>query len=158
MVLGSSGTASGGIRFKNLFDFIADAAEDFELFFLVPFGVRRVVEAPVMSIELAGKHRAGLVGIAANGDDGFDLLFQKFVHVLGAMFRDVDANLGHHANGERMDVAGGFASGALHIEDVPGSRAQDSLGQMAAAGIAGAKDENGGFVVRHGFNNSARLW
>jgi len=103
-------------------------------------------EAPVVAIHLAGKHRAGLVSVAAHGDNGVDLLAQKFAQVLRGVGGDIDADFEHDFDGFGMNVAGGVRSGAMNIEEVARHVAQDAFGEMAAAGVASAEDEDGGFV------------
>jgi hypothetical protein len=44
-----------------------------------------------------------------------------------------------------MDVASGLRSGAGDFEDVAGDGAQETFGEVGAAGIAGAEDEDEGF-------------
>ena len=73
---------SRSVGFEDAADFIADASEDGELLFVGAGGVGWVVEAPVVAVHLAGKRGADLVGIAADGDDGFDRLGEEFVEVL----------------------------------------------------------------------------
>jgi hypothetical protein len=41
-----------------------------------------------------------------------------------------------------MDIAGGFGTGAGDFEEVSGCGAKDAFGEVAAAGVAGAKDED----------------
>jgi hypothetical protein len=135
--------AAGGVGLEDALDFIAHAAEDLHLFLLGASGVGGVVEAPVVAIELAGEHGAGLVGIAADGDDGLNLLVQKLVHVLAGVGADVDADLGHGFDGERMHVTGGFGAGAGDDVIVIQSGAKEAFGKVGAAGVAGAKDEDG---------------
>lgn len=48
-------------------------------------GVGGVVEGPVVAIHLTGENGAGLVGVAADGDHGGDILIEEFVEVLGVM-------------------------------------------------------------------------
>lgn len=62
------------IRFEDTTDFIAHATEDGQLFFFGSNRMSGVIEAPVMAVHLTGKHGANLIGIAADGDDGFDVL------------------------------------------------------------------------------------
>jgi hypothetical protein len=59
----------------------------------------------MVSVHLAWEHRARLIRIAADGDDRFYRLLQKVIHVLGVMFRDINADLLHHLDGEWMDIA-----------------------------------------------------
>jgi len=62
---------------------------------------------------------------------------------------DVDADLLHGADGERVDVAGGLGAGALHVEKIAGDAAQDAFGEVGAARVAGAEDEDERFVAAH---------
>ena len=104
-----------------------------------------VVEGEMVAIHLAGKGWADLIGVAADGDDGFDGLIEELVEVFGAVIGDVDSDFPHDLDGERMNVAGRIGAGALDIENVAGGLTKDAFGKMAAAGVAGAKDEDGGF-------------
>jgi len=52
------------------------------LLFVASDGVRWVVKAPMMSVQLTGENRADLVRVTANRDDGLDGLMEKVVHVL----------------------------------------------------------------------------
>ena len=70
--------------------------------------LRGIIERPVMAVQLAGKNRAGLVSVAADGDDSGDRLFQKFLQVLRAVTGNVYADLRHDFHGKRMDIAGGI--------------------------------------------------
>ena len=115
---------------------------------LVALGVGGIVKAPVVTVHLAGKHRACLIRVATNGDDGFDLAVKELVHVLAVVAGNVDADLGQRLDGERMDVSGGFRASALDIEKIPCGVAENPLGHVAAARVAGAEDENGGRVIR----------
>ncbi len=73
------------IGLENRFDFIADAAEDGELFLLGAGGVGGIVEGEMVPVDEAGINRAGLVGVATDGDDGFDALVEKLVGVFGGV-------------------------------------------------------------------------
>jgi len=61
--------------------------------------------------------------------------------------RDVDADLAERADRQRVDVAGRPGAGAGDLEYVAGGLPQDAFGDVAAAGIAGAEDENGWFYL-----------
>ncbi len=73
---------TSGVGLENKLDLVPHAPKNGEDFLLRARGVGRVVEAPVISIHLARKHRTSLVRIAANGDDRIDILIEKFIHVL----------------------------------------------------------------------------
>lgn len=135
---------AGGVGLEDAADFIAHAPEDGELGGLVAGGVRRVVEPPVVPVALAWKDRARLVGIAADGDDGFDVEVPELVEVFRVVVAEVDADFGHRADGERVDEAGGIRAGAGHGEAGPEGVAQDAFGEVGPARVAGAEDEDEG--------------
>lgn len=107
-----------GIGSKDFRDLITHAAEDGELFFLGAGGVGGVVEGPVVAVHLAGEDGAGLVGVSADGDDGFHLVFEEQVHVLRVVAGGVDADLLQRADRERVDVSGGIRAGAFDAETI----------------------------------------
>lgn len=104
--------AAGGVGLEDAADFIAHPAEDLHLLLLASSGVGGIVEAPVVAVELAGKHGAGLVGIAADGDDGLDVLAEELVHVLAGVRADIEPDLGHGFDSERMHITGGLGARA----------------------------------------------
>ena len=96
----------------------------------------------MVPVHLAGEHRADLVRIAADRDDGLHRLVQELAQVLREVGGNIDADLAHHFDGQRMHVAGGFRAGAGHAQCVAGGSAQDAFGEMGAAGVASAEDED----------------
>jgi len=72
----------GRIGTEDSGDFIAHAAENRELLLLGAGGVCGIIEREMVAIHLAGKERAGLIRIPADGDHGFDLLLEEFIEVL----------------------------------------------------------------------------
>jgi hypothetical protein len=82
------------------------------LFVLGTSGVSGIFEPPMVSMDLTGKCRTRLIGVSTDGDDRLYLGVKEFVEVFGVMSRQVDADFGHRANGEGMDVASRFGSGA----------------------------------------------
>ena len=137
--------ATFGIGGEHAADFVPHAAEDGQLLLVGANGLRRVVEAPMMTVQLAGEQRTGLIGIAADGDHGFHRLLQKVVHVLGVMRGNINANFLHHLNAERMHIPRRLRASAVDIKNVARDSAQDAFGEMAAARIAGAENEHSGF-------------
>src|SRR5262245_23685998 len=91
-------------------------AEESELAFFGAGGVRGIIESPMVTIALAGKHRASLIGAAADGDHGFDRALEEFRKVLRTMFGNVEADFAHDFDRERVDEADGFAAGAGDLE------------------------------------------
>ena len=103
-----------------------------------------VVERPVVEVHLAGEHVAGLVGVAADGDDGFYLVFEEKVHVLRVVADSVDPDFLQGADRAGMDVSGGIRTGALDAEIFTEGLAENGFGEVGAAGIACAEDEDCG--------------
>ena len=99
----------------------------------------------MVPVGLARKGRTRLIRVAANGDDGFDRTFEELVEMLGMMVGEIDANLFHDLNRERVHLPGRFGSRAVDFQQIAGGGSQDSFGQMAAARIAGAENEDSRF-------------
>src|SRR5271156_5208327 len=76
---------SGCISLEDAFDFIPHLTEDSQNFFVTADRASRVNERPMMAIHLSGKNRTGLIRIAANRNQRLNVLFQKFVQMLGMM-------------------------------------------------------------------------
>lgn len=73
---------TGGVGGEDGEDAVAHVSEYVEDFLLRSGCVCGVGEGPVVAVYLAGENGAGLISISANGDDGFNGLVEKFVHVL----------------------------------------------------------------------------
>src|SRR4051794_37832119 len=71
---------ASSVGFKCPLDLVPNAAENGHLFVIGSGCMGWVVKAPVIAVKLSGKHRAGLIGVAANGDNRLDLPFQEVVH------------------------------------------------------------------------------
>ena len=99
-----------------------------------------------MAVELAGEHRAGLIGVSADGDDGGHLAIEKIVHVFRCVVRNIDADLAHDLDGLGMDIARGLRSRACDFHEIARRRAEDAFGEMAPAGVACAEDEDERFL------------
>ena len=96
------------VGFKNLPEFIPYTPKNSKLLLITSDGIGRILKAPMMAVDLAGKYRASLISITANGNDGFHLLLQKLLEGLGAMVGNIDSNLLHHLNGLGVDIARRF--------------------------------------------------
>lgn len=96
----------------------------------------------MVPIDLARKNRAGLIGIATDGDDRLHRLVEKLGQMLRAVVLEVDADFVHDPDGQRMNVARRFAAGTGHPEATLRGGAKKSFGEMAAAGVSGAENEN----------------
>src|SRR5687767_882382 len=82
---------------------IAGLAKSVQLSFFTA-GRHRVVNAPVNSLGGTRKDRAMLTRVIADGNHVVKLRFKKFIKRLGAMMRDVDAQLFHYRNRVWPDV------------------------------------------------------
>ena len=60
-----------GIGGKYRADLIPHPTENRQLLILAACGMSRIIKWEMVPVDLAGKYRTGLVGIAANGDDCF---------------------------------------------------------------------------------------
>jgi len=137
-----SSLESGGIGLENKLDLITDAAELVEDFLLCSRGVGWIIETPVKAVKLTGEHGAGLIGIPADGDHGINGTVQELIHVFGVMSRDVDADLLHHFDRLGVDISGRLGAGTGDVDEITGSGAEDTFGEMTTAGVAGAEDED----------------
>ena len=108
--------SSRGIGLEHAADFVAHAAEDDELLVVTADGVCGIVEAPVMPVQLPGEHRAGLVRVAADSDDGLHRLVEELIQVLRVMAGNIEADLLHDLDRQWMDVTGGLRTGARHLK------------------------------------------
>ena len=61
-----------GIRLKDETDLIPHTAELAKNLFLGTYGMGGITETPVVAPDLAGKHWANLIGVAANRNDRID--------------------------------------------------------------------------------------
>ena len=136
---------AGGVSLEHETDFITHPAENFHLFGFVSGGVGRIVEAPMMAIHLSRKHWTYLIRLAAHSDDGVNGLVQKFVEMLRAVFGNINTDLSHGFDRERMHIARWLAARAGHVNQIAGRPVQNSFRYMAATRIARAKNENGWF-------------
>lgn len=110
----------------------------------------RIAEAPVIAIHLPREDGAHLVGVAADGDDGRDGDLQELGEVLGTVRRGVEADLLEDFERHRMHVTSRLGTGAGDVGQVADGPAEDRFGEMAAARITGAQDEDEGLAHRWG--------
>ena len=72
-----------GIGFENALYFVTNTAKDRELILVRALRLGRIVKSPMVTIHLAREHRAGLIGVPTDGDDGLDfVLTKKFIQML----------------------------------------------------------------------------
>lgn len=72
----------GRVGFEYELDLVPHPAELLHDFVLRAGCMSGVVKSPMVAMDLAGKHRAGLLGVAADRDDGIDPAAQEGIHVL----------------------------------------------------------------------------
>jgi hypothetical protein len=103
----------------------------------------------MMLASLPGKDRAGDVSVAADGDNGLDVLTDKLIEMLGAVMADIDADFLHHPHSQRVHMACRIAAGTLHIKLIATGGAQNAFSHMAATAIPGAENQHSGLWLRH---------
>lgn len=92
------------IRLKHPANFIANATKNKNLFIFTARGMSRIIKPPMMPVHLPRKNRTDLTGISTHGDNRLHIAGQKFIKVLGMMVTDIETDLGHHFDGQRVDV------------------------------------------------------
>lgn len=140
-------TSSGCVCAKDPDDFIANPAKLLQHLRLRASCIRRIVEPPMVAIQLPWKIRARLIRVAAHGNDGFHIPIQKIVHVLRLMSGDIDVDFLESLNGLGVHKPGRLGTGALNIKKIAGGMAKNAFRHVTATGIAGAKNENGRFCI-----------
>ena len=75
---------------------------------------RRVVKTHVNDLGFAGEKRTMLVGIAANGHHVIEGDVPKFSDVLGSLAGNIDARLGHDADGVGVQAVR-FDAGGIRL-------------------------------------------
>ena len=58
----------------------------------------------MMPVHLPRKNRTDLTGISTHGDHRLHIASKKFIKVLGMMVTDIETDLGHYFDGQRVDV------------------------------------------------------
>ena len=92
------------IRLKHPADFIANATKNKQLFILTARSMGRIIKPPMMPVHLPRKNRTDLTGISTHGDNRLHIAIKKFIKVLGMMVTDIETDLGHYFDGQRVDV------------------------------------------------------
>lgn len=96
----------------------------------------------MVAINLTGKNRANLIGVATDGDDGLHRLVKKLGEMLRAVVLEVDADFAHDADGQRVNIARRFAAGTGDTKAPLRGGPKKPFGEMTAAGVSGAENEN----------------
>ena len=137
------------VSLKNLPHLVPDVSEHLQPFFFIPLRLGRVEKRPVMTVQLPGKDRASLICVITNGNYGFHVRAEKVGERFGTAVGDVDARLSHDFHGERMDEAGGLGTCASNEKFVAASHPKKTFSHVTPAGVAGAENQDGGFVRGH---------
>ena len=111
-------------------------------------GVRGILKTPVMPVVLPRKHRASLISVAADRNHSLHGLLQELIHVFAVMRAKIDADFAHHFQCKRVHESGRFGAGAGHVEKIASGVAKDAFGEVAAARVARAQNEDRWFHKR----------
>jgi len=104
-------------------------------------GRRRILETPVQTFFRIGKQRAGLARCIAHGNHEVKFLIQIFIHGFLPMAGNIHPDFCNRLNSPRIHPAE-VRAGAEHFETVAREVSQKSFGHLAAAGVAGAEEED----------------
>jgi hypothetical protein len=99
---------ASGIGLENQTDLIPHPAESGKNLVLGTHRMSGITETPVVTPDLAGKHRANLIGVTADSDDRINRTIQKLLEMLRMMTAQVDAYFAHDFDGFRVDISGRF--------------------------------------------------
>ena len=105
----------------------------------------RVVEAGVDDFGFSGENGAAFIGVGAHGNDVIKGNVSEFIDVLRALARDVDPGFSHDLHGIGVEAVG-FDAGGVGLDLIAFERAGEALGHLAAAGVAGAEEEDSELV------------
>ncbi len=84
---------------------------------------------------------AVFTGVAAEGDDVVEGDVLEVINVFGLLVGDVDAGLGHDFYGVGVEAVG-FDAGGVGLDLAGLEGAGEAFGHLAAAGVAGAEEED----------------
>ena len=98
------------------------------------------------TLMVRARDRESLVALA----ELVDAPIEKLAHGFRTVGRDVDADLPEHLDRLGMHVTGRLRARAVHVDQVAGRGAEDALGEVAAAGVAGTEDEDLGLHAEAG--------
>lgn len=130
------------VGFKNRPHLVAHLSKCPQLLFGRTLGLRRIIERPMVSIQMSWENRTCLVSVATHGNHCFHLLVQELCNRFGAMLRNVDSYLRHHLYCKGMHKTAWLASRAGNLKKIPGSRLQEPLRHLTAARVRCAKDQD----------------
>lgn len=100
----------------------------------------------MVAVHLTRENRADLIRVATDGDNGGYGRVEEFRKVFRTVRRGVETDLLEDLKGHRMDVTSWLGAGAGDIDQTVAGPAEDRFGEMAAARITRAEDENEGFA------------
>ena len=104
---------------------------------------RRVGDAPVDQLRMAGELRADLADPVAQRDHVAEPLPGELLQVLGPAPADVDAVLAHDPHRLRMQRLG-TAARAGRLDRAPGQLSEQRLGHLRAGAVPGAEEQHPG--------------
>jgi len=136
---------SSCVCFKYHTNLVSHTAKLCQDILIATFGMRRIIEAPVIAIQLTWEVWADLVYLAAHSDHGCNRTIEKSLHMLRCVVADVYADLFKYLNSFGVDEACRVGACAVYVDEIAGNRIEYPLGHMASAGITCAENKNAGF-------------
>jgi len=129
------------IGFENEFDLVPNPSESINYLGFGSFYFGRVIESPVIPVQLPWIDGAGLVRIPANGNHGVDVSIEKSIHVLGFVAGYIDTDLCQGGNGLRVNVSSRLRPSRMNFKQVPSRIPQNAFSHVATARITRAENE-----------------
>jgi len=111
-------------------DFIPDPTKRIQPIVIGAGRLRGVVQTPVNPLGRFGKHRTPLTGAVADSDHVVPGSLRERVEGLGGVSREIDPDLAHDLNRERVNAAR-FRAGAGHVNTSARHCTEQRLGHLA---------------------------
>src|SRR5207253_4354479 len=101
----------------------------------------RIIESYMNDLGFSRKYRAILAGMIADGHHVIEFNVLEGIDVLRLVIGNIHAGFGHDFDGAWIQAMG-FDAGGVGLDLVAFERAGEALGHLAAAGVAGAEEED----------------
>lgn len=102
-----------------------------------------ILERPVL-VALAGMDRAGIPASHRHHDIG--LTHVRVMKQLRLLVSEVDADLRHGLDRDRVDRAGRLAPGRQDLDAVAGEAPEETRGHLAATSVVNTNEQDGGLA------------
>src|ERR1700730_10459440 len=133
---------TSGIGVKNSCDLIADFSENRKDVVFRAFRLSRIIECRMIPAHHPGKHWASLISISANRDHRVNWCTKKLVQMLGTMFRNINSDLVHDLNRNRVNLAGGRRTRTFDSNHFTRRSSKNSLSHLTSARITGTQNQD----------------